>query len=669
MAFALSAGPLRADGHGTISLASHAADLDATLAAPAMMPRPPASTGRLPCRAMFTSMAALTPPSWMRIFCWRTAPSFQGVAGQGTDPGTSGRSDAGHASLTGLVEKVVLPGSHPDLIADAPVRLTAQADLKDRTRPVRFTLVHPLMRLQGLAQTAGALRVTADLAVPSLAPFAALAGTTAGGDASFHLALEKDSTRTQTTLDGRLDTKGKSMPARLLGNARLSATAVMNGADLVASHVQLQGADLKADVQGTLRAKQLNTRFALDLHDLSRLANTVHGSLSLQGAANGPIDNATLSAGGNAVLATKGFARQRVNIELKADALPRIGNVTLALDGRLDDAPLAIHVAVNGAKARQARLNAHWRSFDARADINIGAGNALAGKAHLSLRAAGMTFARIHRRHTVRRRRCRDFTFSQQHGKTNAAITAGLTGRCNDVATLETASMKGRVSDVLGKPGLDIELGLHKMAAQGWSADAQSHLQGSLNQLDITLVSGLTAPDKSPLKLHASASLDVLHKLKLTWKVLNGVWHNLVLGKDAPATLHFANGLAVDHLSRPSRQGAGSPPQDAYRRSSSLTASANGLTLADFFKPLAPHAFGAQGMISAQGQIWQEALLAPSGHIALQATNLRTVFSRGLPPANVTLAAQLMGDHALVQVHRRMPAAGRLSHAGRHLRL
>ncbi|HEX4269844.1 MAG TPA: translocation/assembly module TamB domain-containing protein [Rhizomicrobium sp.] len=652
MAFQLSAGRLRASGRGTISLAAYQADVDAILSAPAMTPSPgirwQALSGDMHIHGSFDA-----PRLDARIQL--ADGDVQGVAVKALTLNLTG--DSGHATLEGVAQKVVLPGNHPDLIAGAPLRLTAEADLKGKMRPVHFELSHPLMQLRGTAQTAGTISATADLILPSLAPFAALAGTTMGGNADFHLQVKKDGTQIQTGLDGQLDARGQALPARLLGKARLAATAVFDGTDLTASHVQLQGGALNADIQGDLRSKKLNYRFAIDLRDLSRLAAAVHGTLSLHGTANGPVDNAALSASGDAVLATQGFARQRVAIEAKADGLPKLGNALLTLDGRLDDAPLTMHAAWNGGKARQAKLDARWRSLNAQAGIHVDTSNAMTGKAHLMLRQ--LTDLAVFTGVKLSGAADAAITFGQQHGKTNATLTASVTNLHGDGAALENASLKGGVSDLLGKPGMDIELGLHKIAAQGWIGDAQSHLRGPLSGLAITLESGLAAPDKSPLKLHAAASLDLPHK-QLTLSALTGDWHGVALALDAPAILHFADGLAVDHLSahlgkgRITAAGRISPQL-------SLTASASGLTLADF-QAFAPQ-LGAQGAISAEADL-QGSPAAPTGHISLHATNLSTIFSRGLPPAAITLNAQLLGDHAMVQASADAGANAHLTLSG-----
>lgn len=652
MAFQLSAGPLRANGHGTISLAAHLANVDATLSAPAMTPSPGIHWQTLSGDAHIHG-AFDAPRLDAQILL--ADGVFQGVAIKTLTLKLSG--DSGHAVLEGVAQKVTLPGSHPDLIAAAPLRLRAEADLKGKSRPVHFELSHPLMQLRGVAETAGAMSATADLILPSLTPFAALAGTEVGGDARFHLQVRKNGAQMQTALDGQVNTKGQAVAARLLGKARLAATAIFDGADLAASHVQLQGAAFDLDAQGAFRSKKLNTRFVLELRDLSRLATAVRGTLSLHGNVNGPIDNAGLAASGDAVLATQGFARQRVTIEAKADGLPNLGNALLTLDGRFDDAPLAIHAIWNGSKEREAKLDARWRSLNAQAGIHLDATSAMRGKAHLALHQLAdlIVFTGI----KLSGAADAAITFSQQRNKTNAALTASVINLRSDAATLESASLKGVVSDLLGRPGMDIDLGLHKIAAQGWTGDAQGYLRGPLGGLGITLVSGLAAPDKSLLKLHAAAALDLPHK-QITLSALTGDWRSLMLALDRPATLHFADGLAVDHLSAHLGKGK----ITAAGRISpqlSLTASASGLTLADF-QAFAPQ-LGAEGAISARAEL-RGTLGAPSGTVSLHATNLSTVFSRGLPPAAITLNAQLLGDHAMVQASADAGANAHLTLSG-----
>ncbi len=637
LAFQLSAGPLRADGHGVIALASRHADLDITLNAPAMTPRPgmawQAVSGEAHVHGGFDAPL-------VDAHLVLTNGTVQGVTAKSLTLDVTG--SLGRVQLKGVAEGVALPGMPPGLFAKAPLLLSADADLRDRVRPVRFSLHHPLARLDGLVETQGPLAVTADLAVPSLAPFAALAKADLAGQASLHATLRQQDARLQVALDGRLDTRGKAMLARMLGKTRLTMTALVDGADMEQSHIQLQAAGFSADVSGSLRRSVLDYRLALNLRDLSRLVKTVPGSLSLQGRVHGPMGEASLSADGAALLTMPGFGRQRVAISLKANGLPELKNATLALNGRLRDAPLSLRAALDGGKTRHAKLTAHWRSLEAQADIAIGANAALDGKAHLALRQladiadfTGMALSGAADAN-VRLR--------TQGGKTDAAVTVAANNLRLDMGSLESASLTGAVTDVLGKPQLDLALGLHKIAAQGWTGETQAQLRGPLDGIGITLNANLQDAAAHPLKANAAASLSLPHK-QLTLAALDGTWRGLALKLDAPATLAFADGLAVDHLAAHLGKGtlrlAG-----RLTPALALTASANGIALADFraFQP----ELGPQGTLTAEAEL-HGTLAAPTGRVALRARDLRTSLApSGVPSGTVSVNAQLLGDHATI---------------------
>ena len=73
----------------------------------------------------------------------------------------AGRRMPARRRLEATAEGLRLPGPVPDLLAGAPLRLTAGAALDAPGRPVRFSLAHPLAGLEGTARTAGALSAEA----------------------------------------------------------------------------------------------------------------------------------------------------------------------------------------------------------------------------------------------------------------------------------------------------------------------------------------------------------------------------------------------------------------------------------------------------------------------------------------------------------------------------
>ncbi|HEY1876630.1 MAG TPA: hypothetical protein VGG66_04135, partial [Rhizomicrobium sp.] len=632
--FQLSAGPLHANGHGTVALTPRRADLDIDLAAPAMKPRPDiawqAISGEAHVHGSFDA-----PLVSMHLIIVNGI--FQGLAARTLTLDL--RGNAGRVELSGAADGITLPGHRPALLTGAPVRLEAQLDLKDKLRLIRFTMTHPLAQLRGTAQTRGRLNISANLVLPSLAPFGPLANGTLNGTAALHLTLTKD-TRMEIALNGQVNTAGASIPARLLGRAALDLTATLDGNDIVASRLRLRGATLSAEMAGTLRNNRLNYRLALDLKDLSRLAATVQGSLTLNGTATGPLQDAALSAGGSAILATRGFPRQRVNIDLKTNGLPSLRDARLSLGGRLDDAPVSMRAALSGGRQRQANLTARWRSFGANAAFTIGAEGALTGKAQLALGKLADISAFMGL--PLSGAASATIAFRPHDGKTDATVVVALMGFHALQATVEAASVNANLNNVTGNPSVALTIGMHHLVAQGWNGDAKAELRGPLGQLAMTGDVNLTDPDAIPLKAHATASLDLVHQ-QMALIALEARWHDLTFKLDSPAELRFANGLALDHLEMHLGKGriraAGEISPNL-----ALTISSADITLADF-SFLAPQ-LGAQGTLSGDAEL-QGTIAAPTGHISLLGSGLRTAFSSGaILPATIKLGMRLERDHA-----------------------
>src|SRR6185295_328171 len=163
----------------------------------------------------------------------------------------------------------------------------------------------------------------------------------------------------------------------------LDMDAVLEGADLTASRIQVKGAAIASEVSGSLRKGVFNYRLGLNVSDLSQLTPRLQGTLTLRGNVNGPLGKESLSASGNALLATTGFVRQRINITLQADGLSALQNAKLNMEGRLDDAPLMVQATWRN---RHAGLAARWRSLDAKGGVDVGKNNSLSGQVRLTLR-------------------------------------------------------------------------------------------------------------------------------------------------------------------------------------------------------------------------------------------------------------------------------------------
>ena len=632
----LSAGALRAQGRGTVRMAAESAALDFSVTAPAMTPSPDlrweSLSGQVRFRGRFDA-----PDLAAHLIL--TGSHLAGIGAKNLTLDLTGGT--GNLRLTGTADGLVIPGQYPDLFAASPLQLEAQADLQAAARPVTFQLVHPLATLRGSAQTRGETGLSADLTVPALAPFAALENVDMRGNATLHVTARQQGAKLAVTADGRMHTQGAALPARLLGgDASLTLTAELDGSDLTASRIQLKGAAIAADIEGSLRRSVLDYRLALDLNDVSRLAAPLRGTLELRGTVTGPMGQAALSASGAAALATKGFSRQRIVLEMQADGLPGLRDGRLRAEGQLNGAPLLVRASLQGEKTRQASVTARWKSLRARAEIAIGA--ALAGKVNLALgqiadiapftgvTAAGAADVAI--------------TLTPRGGKTDAVLNVEGSGLTLDTLAAQTIALNGTISDVLGKSAVKLDLAARGMAAQGFRGDARATLEGPASGLALTAHADMTDASGAPLKADARALLD-LAQSRLTVNSLAADWRGVPLALQAPATLSYANGLAVDRLD--ARLGKGTlTAGGSLLPKLSATAAARNLALEDF-RALMPE-LGARGTLSGSADL-SGTLAAPEGRITLEGRNLRTAFSsRAMPAAELDARLQLAGGQAAV---------------------
>ena len=68
------------------------------------------------------------------------------------------QGDSGAVRLRAALAGIRIPGPRPDLLAAAPVQITAEMRLDRPDRPIRFSLAHPVITADGEAVTAGTLQ-------------------------------------------------------------------------------------------------------------------------------------------------------------------------------------------------------------------------------------------------------------------------------------------------------------------------------------------------------------------------------------------------------------------------------------------------------------------------------------------------------------------------------
>ncbi|HYS45053.1 MAG TPA: hypothetical protein VEM35_01365, partial [Rhizomicrobium sp.] len=498
--FALSAGPLRAGGKGTIRLAAQQADLDVSATAPAMVLRPGIGWQSLSAGGHFhgsfraPQIQAQLALNDGIISGLKAAQIALDMTGQ-----------AGSATLRATATGVTLPGPDGDVLAHAPVMVNASADLKAPARPVIFTVGHPLVNLQGQATTRGATSVTARLVLPSLAPWAAAHGIDMSGAAALAINVGLAGTKTRIALQGKIDAQGAAVPARLLGrDARLDVGATLENGDIIDSQLRLRGAGIAADLNGTLHKKVLGYRLALNLTDLSRLSETLQGSLALRGSVAGPVNTAAVSANGSAQMATKGFARQQLTIGLEAAGFPVPQRARLTMAGRFDGSPLTLRANLDAA--RRLDLVAHWKSLAANGTMVLPEKGSVTGKLHIA--AKQLADIAVFTGSQIAGAADAAIVLTANRGRTDARLTAGLRKLQLGQMQAENVAAQGTAGDIFGNRAFGLAITAHGIAAQGFTGEAVLHLDGPQSKFAARLSANLKDGDGAPAHVAADALLD-----------------------------------------------------------------------------------------------------------------------------------------------------------------
>ncbi len=649
-----SLGALEATGQGTIQLGGGRADLDFRARSPAMAPD---------ARIGWKSLAA--EGHFHGPFSRPGIDAHLELAGLRFDGIAAGRlvlearGAGGAADVTGTAEGVTIPGNQPDLFAHAPLKLSVHADLEAKTRPVTFALDHPLADLKGQATTAGAKTVTADLTIPALAPFTARQGMDLSGSGRLHLTAAIAGSDVRIGLEGRLNARGTALAARLLGHSELTVSATVQGSDILQSRLALKADGVSSELAGTLKKGVLAYRASVALPDVSRLAGTLRGSLSLHGTVNGPLDTAAVKAEGAANLAAAGFARHRIALALTAEGLPMPARGRLSANGILNDAPLHLLATLAGKAQHRLALAAQWKSLDAKAQFALPDKAPAHGTLHLALARlddiAPFTGAGLSGSAAL------DATLTAHGRASDARFDLHVSGLAAGGATLATLTANGNAADLFGKPMLALDVEAKSIAAAGFTGDGTLKANGPTGDLVADLSLDMKDRDGDPASLSASAALDAAAR-NLTVTALKGGWRGGVLTLDGPATLSYGKGLSIDHLA--THLGGGTVTASGrIAPVLALRAEVADVKLEDI--PRLMPTVGPRGIISADIDL-AGTPAQPSGHIVVEARNLTAAATgKGVPPAAIKADLELAGDHAAIDTAIQAGASADLILTGR----
>jgi translocation and assembly module TamB len=644
---AAGAGPLRLDAGGRVDLADRTVDLDLSAAAPAMAPRQDVSWQSVKLDAHvhgpFTRPQA------------HAMAQIDGLAAAGAAVATFAvevAGDQGAVRLDATATGVRVPGPKPDLLAAAPLTLHAEATLDAPTRPVRFTLAHPLLAIAGTAQTAGAMRAAAHLDLPDLAPLAAAGGVAIEGHAALDLTAAEDGATQSATLGGTLGITGgmAPLPALIGPAAHVALTASRHGDDITLSHLALDGATASVAAEGGMTGGTVALDWHAALADLSVLAATVQGRMAGHGHIAGKTDDFAATATLDGEVATAQVPRGKLGITLEARGLPGRPAASVSADGMLDGAPLALAASAARDDDGTLRLridHATWRSAMAEGAATLPPGATLpVGHVGLRMTRLGDLSRLLGRTVSGSIEAAADMT------ATNGTPAAHLTLALRDAGLPGTATVgSGKLDATVRNPATDPDvaatLDLAGLRAGTLGGTARLGVTGRQSALAVrlsALVQGLAGAD---LQADANATVDVpASNVRLA--ALTATWNGQTLRLLDPARVTYAGTIGVDRLRLGVQQavlevaGGVSPTLD-------LTAALRNVT-PDLAAPVLP-GIAASGVLNAEARL-TGSTAQPQGTVHLAATGLHATKgdAAGLPAANLTADATLAGRTAEVKV-------------------
>ncbi|HXR20786.1 MAG TPA: translocation/assembly module TamB domain-containing protein [Steroidobacteraceae bacterium] len=643
---ALQAGGLTGNASGAVNLRTGASALKLTLAAGAMAPRPDLSWQKLKLDGEWRG--PLSAPE--------TTAQLQAeqVAAPGVKFSVLGAQLQGHsgtlvldASSTGLV----LPGRLGTLFEGAPLTAHALMHLDQTGRPIEFALSHPLLGAVGRwsgGSSNGSGSLTAN--VSDLKPLAALYSVDLEGRGSVDVEVHAVDGVWQAALGSVLEVSGGRSPlvALLRPKSSVSAQLRFDQRGLVLDRAQLSAARAQGLVHGSYAHGALDLAWTLTLPDVAALVPRMTGALNAQGQLQGEAPRLALSADVAGQVALNGAPSGEVRLKLRARDVPQRPLGQLEFSATLDAAPLELDATVQALPdgTLDAKIErGSWKSLSAGGEVHVAAGsNAPRGRMQLTVQRLedlgiligqplqGSLDARL------------EFDGAAPGGKASVQVSARDAGLPSQ--QLETLQLSGEIDTLMTQPTLALQLAAQTRIADV-PASLTAQLHGPLEAVAMKLSAASQGDANTRAQLNADARLDCVQR-ELRVSALQLEYHGQKAHLLQPATLSFADGLAIDRL----RLGVGDSVwqvQGRFTPAMDLSASLHDLS-PDLMRPWLPQ-LQADGRINADISL-QGSLAAPVGSVQIEAHGLhaRAGAARALPAADFSLKAQLQAPVAQLEM-------------------
>jgi translocation and assembly module TamB len=645
---ALSAGDLTAKVQGSLDLHNGSAQLDYSLEAPQVSPRPDLRWQRIALNGHWHgSFAEPTADGHLEVDQLQLPGSVQ-IAALRADLTASG----GTLGAAGAVNGLRMPGAGGSLLGKDPLKIEASMRLNEATRPLVIEATHRLFSLKAQAVTAGEQRVAFDLRLPSVTPFAALAGQDVRGDATIKGQIERRGSGAALTVDANAGITGGAAAWIGLVENRLALqfSAALDDHAVTVDRLRLSGPawtlsasasaarpDPEAGAANSTQApagidayvKDVKARWDLSVSDLSIIAPQLTGTLQASGGLAGTPRSLAGDANLKSVLSIRGSPPGTVTAELQARGLPSSPSASVQLKGMVDGSPLDLAASLargnrNGLRAtvqrgewKSAHLEGEWAMESSIADSR--------GQIRLKVGQLG------------------DF---------DRLLGTNIQGKLE--ASADFTPHNGDTHAKFELDGQDLLVGqfagaLH-LTGEGSTSSVAAHLDAKTPDLK-GYPAGLTAD--------ASVNLDT-HEVRVLHAAANyrGEQFKLLL----PAKASYEHGFSIDEF----KLGVEDAVLDVRGELSPTLDLRASLTRVD---PKLINAFMPdlvlQGTIEGNARL-RGALAAPTGRISIAARGFRFASDEalGLPALDLNAGAELSGDTAAIEVRLNAGSSSLLSVQG-----
>jgi translocation and assembly module TamB len=639
----LAAGPLHATADGTLDLEHQAAAITMSAAAPAMQPRADISWQAVSLDAHVQGPFD-RPNATARLRI--EALTAVGVSVGHITAGISG--NAGQIRLDGELLGLHVPGPEPDLLADDPLVIQADARLDAPDRPMHVTLRHRLFAVEANAQIGDAKRLDATVKLADLAPFVVMQKLDLQGGLTLtlHGVIQDDTA--SIGVDGTVGVTGGLQQARsLIGDAgQLRLAATLRDRSLTLSELRFTGRSVALSASGNVANDRVDLNWSLSVTDLSAAEPNLTGQLQATGQVRGTTDNLDLTADINGGIATRGMSSGALTAHIEVHDLPANANARITAQGALLDAPIDLAVALqrqnDGLAIDIERAN--WKSLQAGGSLQMPTSTMVpAGSLHIAMtRLADLA-------PLLGRPIAGSFDAMLDASPDKAHLAVDL--RNADVAGTAAASRVALVADVAqpqSHPIVDARLDADGIRADRLAGSLHLTANGRQDALALKLSASLPDLLGAAAKLNAAATLDTVSR-SLSVASLQGEWHQQGIRLLAPVRIGFRDGVTIERL----RLGVRQAVLDVSGRIGAtldITASLRDLP-ADIATAVSP-AYAADGTVQADARITGTSV-RPVGKVKLTATGLRVRSGpgRAVPPASITTDAELNGTDARIDAH------------------